>query len=96
MIKRYAIDFDNTLTIGDNKPWLEDDRPIPNKKNIEIVNNLFYKGNTIIIHSSRPWEFSRKTVAWLIEQGVLFHGIYFGKVTAHYYCDDRNINLEDI
>jgi len=73
--KRFAIDFDNTLTVGDNKPWLEDDRPTPNKKNIEIVNQLFFKGNTIIIHSSRPWEFARKTVAWLIENRVLYHNM---------------------
>lgn len=93
--KRYAIDFDNTLTVGDNKPWIEDDRPIPNKKNINIVNQLFFKGNTIIIHSSRPWEFARKTVAWLIEYGVLYHGINFGKVTAHVYVDDRNMSIKE-
>jgi len=93
--QRFAIDFDNTLTIGDNKPWLEDDRPTPNKKNIEIVNQLFFKGNTIIIHSSRPWEFARKTVAWLIENGVLYHGVNFGKANAHVYVDDRNMSIKE-
>jgi len=93
--KRYAIDFDNTLTVGDNKPWVEDDRPKPNKKNIEIVNQLFFKGNTIIIHSSRPWEFARKTVAWLIENEVLYHGINFGKANAHVYVDDRNMSIKE-
>ena len=74
---------------------MEDDRPIPNKKNIETVNQLFFNGNTIIIHSSRPWEFARKTVAWLIENEVLYHGINFGKANAHIYVDDRNMSIKE-
>lgn len=94
-LKRFAIDFDNTLTIGDSKPWLNDDKPKPNKRAIEIVNKLFYEGNTIIIHTSRDYDFARNTVAWLIENGVRYHGLYFGNLCAHVYVNDRNMSIEE-
>ena len=87
--KLYAVDFDGTLTMGDNKWWEEGNNPIPNKKNIDKVNKLYIQGNYIIIFSARPWEVARKTVAWLIANGVRFHGINFNKMAAYKYIDDR-------
>lgn len=90
--KRYAIDFDNTLTIGDTNWWEDYCIPIPNKENIDRVNKLYMEGHTIIIHSARPWEVARKTVAWLILNNVKFHGINFNKMSANCYIDDRAEN----
>jgi len=89
MRKMIAVDFDNTLTIGDNEWWTEE-RPVPNKEAIDKINNLYIEGNYIVIFSARPWEVARKTVAWLIENGVRFHGVNFNKMSASMYIDDRS------
>ena len=94
MRKLIAVDFDGTLTIGGNKWWEDDNRPVPNKKAIERVNNWYIEGHYIIIFTARPWEVARKTVAWLIEHGVRFHGINCNKVAAAIYVDDRSENWE--
>lgn len=91
MRKLYAIDFDNTLTIGDCK-WWNGDEPIPNRTNIERVNELYIKGNYIIIFSARPWKVAQETIAWLIKYNVRYHGINFNKMSASIYVDDKSEN----
>ena len=95
MMKRLAIDFDGTLTVGDNKWWEDDSDPKPNLEMIKKVNEKFIQGHTILIFTARPWEVARKTVAWLIKYGVRFHGVNFNKMPAHVYVDDRMKSLED-
>lgn len=91
MMKRIAVDFDGTLTMGDNKWWEDDNDPTPNLEAIKKTNDLYIQGHTIIIFTARPWEVARKTVAWLIKQGVRFHGINCNKMAAHQYIDDRMV-----
>jgi len=93
MRKMIAVDFDNTLTIGDNEWWTEE-RPIPNRVNIERINHMYEGGDYIVIFTARPWEVARKTVAWLIENGVRFHGVNFNKMAASKYIDDRSEKYE--
>ena len=90
MRKLIAVDFDGTLTMGDNKWWEEGNRPVPNKEAIEKVNQMYIEGHYIVIFTARPWEVARKTVAWLIENGVRFHGINMNKIAAAKYIDDRS------
>lgn len=90
-----AVDFDDTLTLGGNK-WWENEESIPNFKMIELVVQQYIKGNTIIIHTGRPWNAAALTVAWLIKYGVRFHGIMCGKLLADVYLDDKALNVEDV
>lgn len=84
------IDFDGTLTTG-GRFWT-DDKVLPNKKVIDWVNKEYKKGNVIIIFTARPYELMRKTVAWLIEHEVKYHGLNFDKPGAQMYLDDKAMN----
>lgn len=88
------VDFDGTLTTG-GRFWTNDVHP-PNQKMIDWVNNEYHKGNVIIIFTARPYETMRKTVAWLIEYGVKYHGINMDKPGAQMYIDDKSINPNEL
>ena len=88
------VDFDGTLTQG-GRFWT-DDKILPNQRIINWVNGEYRKGNVIIIFSARPYELMRKTVAWLIENGVKYHGLNFDKTGANRYIDDKAINPNDL
>lgn len=83
------VDIDGTLTKGENKHWEQE--PVPDKEMIETVNNLYKKGNHIIIWTARSWDSVRKTVAWLEKHGVWYHGIRMNKGGADLYIDDKTI-----
>ena len=93
--KLIAVDFDGTLTTGEGK-WWKDDPIFPNKKMIDWVDKMYKKGHVIVIHSARPWSVSAKTVAWLIEQGIRYHGVNFEKMSADIYIDDKAVNIKDV
>ncbi len=88
------IDFDGTLTEG-GRFWT-DDKILPNQRIIDFVNQQYRKGNVIIIFTARPYEAMRKTVAWLIEHGVKYHGLNFDKPGAQMYLDDKATNPNSI
>ncbi len=88
------VDFDGTLTLG-GRFWTKDEI-LPNKKVIDWVNNKYREGNVIIIFTARPYELARKTVAWLIEHGIKYHGLNFDKPGAQIYVDDKSINPENL
>jgi len=96
MVEREIImvDFDDTLTLG-GRFWT-DDKILPNQKVIDWVDKQYRKGNVIIIFTARPYEIMRKTVAWLIEHGVKYHGLNFDKPGAQCYLDDKSINPKDM
>lgn len=93
--KLIAIDLDGTLSIGEC--WNETDKPEPFRNRIEFVNKLYKKGAHIIIYTARFPSMYQMTYSWLIENGVLFHGIAMGKKPgADLYIDDKCININDI
>lgn len=89
------VDFDGTLTTG-GRFWVADEVHPPNQKMIEWVNKEYRKGNCIIIYTARPYEVMRDTVAWLIKNGVMYHGINMDKPGATKYVCDKSINPKDM
>jgi len=92
--KLYAIDMDGTLTNGER--YWNGEKITSNQKMIDWVNKKYKEGHIIIIYTARPYEEIRKTIAWLIENKVMYHGINMDKMGADYYIDDKVINVEDI
>jgi Predicted sugar phosphatases of the HAD superfamily len=100
----YAVDFDGTLHLG---KWPE--IGAPNIELIEFLKKTQAAGDKVILWTCRAGERLGAAVAWCSEQGLEFDAInqnlqenidYWGndsrKVYAHYYIDDRNLNIEQI
>lgn len=82
----YYVDLDGTLTTG-GVFW--EGRPEPNLAAIRGVKKLYEQGNIIIIWTARHWEDAPHTVAWLLENGVPYHGMFMNKGGASMYIDDN-------
>ena len=92
--KLIAVDLDGTLCEG---VFWGDTEPEPIKKRIEYFNGLYRKGAHIIIYTARQPKFFTQTMAWLIKNGVMYHGITMQqKCGADLYIDDLVININDI
>jgi len=100
----YAVDFDGTLHLG---KW-----PEIGEANLELIGFLQRTqaaGDKVILWTCRAGERLEVAVQWCEEQGLVFDAVnqnlqenieYWGndsrKVYAHYYIDDRNLNIEQI
>ena len=81
------IDLDGTLTNGEVF-W--ETRPTPNKEMCKYVRKLYYSRKyIIIIWTARRWNDAQKTVGWLIENNIPFHGILMEKGATDIYIDDK-------
>ena len=93
---RYCFDIDGTLCTKTRSQYKEA-RPI--QKIIDMINDLYDQGHTIIIHTARgqssgiDWE--EFTIQQITEWGVKFHEFYYGKPSADYYIDDRAVKISD-
>ena len=87
---RYVFDFDGTIVNTD----LEYNILSVDKKMVEKINNLYYKGHTVIIWTGRHWDKLDLTKKQLEKIGVGFHTLLMAKPTADYYIDDRAMDPE--
>lgn len=90
----YCFDLDGTLCVDTNGQY-EKAKPIIERVN--IVNNLYDNGNTIIIETARgsvtKKDWYEITETQLIKWGVKYHSLRVGnKIYADYYIDDKGIN----
>lgn len=89
---KYVIDLDGTLCTQEKDYSFA--KPIENR--IKKVNDLYNNGNVIIIFTARGSEtdidWSDTTLKQLREWGLKYHHLIFGKPSADYYIDDRNID----
>lgn len=91
--KLIAVDLDWTLTNWEF--WWGVDRSKPNVDRIEFINNLYKKGAHIIVYTARQPEMCATTMAWLIENWVMYHWLAFGKKCgASCYIDDKALHAE--
>lgn len=67
----------------------------PNKPAIKKVNELFNKGHTIILNTSRLWHDYESTVKWLKKHKVKYHTLIMAKPLGDAYIDDKNLSLEE-
>lgn len=69
--KVIAVDFDGTITLGDNYP----DLGIVNKKAIDVINKIKKRGHEIIIWTCRD--------SWIIEETLNEHGIMYDAINEN-------------
>ena len=87
------IDVDGVLTNGE---LFWEERPTVNKEMAKFVRQAYYSCKyVIIIWSARLWHDTSKTVAWLVENDIPFHGIMMQKGATDFYIDDKCINYLD-
>lgn len=88
-LKWLAVDFDGTL--AESMPDYSIGPPIT--ENIAKLLKCSEKGYKIIIHTARHWEEYKPIEEWLDQYNVPYKAIVCGKVLAHRYIDDRNIDI---
>jgi len=94
------VDIDGTLTNashrqhlvqGSNKNWMKFYEGMvadtPHEDIIQIVNNWYFNGATILLCSGRPSEYRLLTKMWLENHLVNYHELYMRK-TKDYRSDD--------
>lgn len=94
---RIAVDVDSTLTTGDGTPWWED--PLgsePNDRAVELVDELYRRGNTIIVWTARPWRVAGETAAWLTANDIRYHGLRMSKGSGDVYLDDKALDASEL
>lgn len=97
-MKIIYVDIDETICLTPNSRKYEDAVPI--KENIEKINKLYDKGNTIVYWTARG---SRKQINWydltykqLNQWGVKFHELRVDKPYYDLFIDDKSIDIKNI
>lgn len=94
---RIAVDVDRTLTTGNGTPWWEDALGSePNERAVELVDELYKRGHTIIVWTARPWRVADETAAWLTANGIRYHGLRMSKGSSDVYLDDKALDASDL
>ena len=102
---RVLIDIDGILCeqVEVRSAWKVFDA-LPRYRNIEMVNDLYRKGNTIILYTARVGREldaegiseEAETIKWLRKHEVLYHKIVFNKPWCDWFVDDRATTLEEL
>lgn len=89
------VDFDSTLTVGEGDPWWVDrlDEE-PREEMIEVVNDLYKQGHTIIIYTARREEVRDETKYFLKKWNVMHHALVMEKPGYAMLIDDKAISDE--
>ncbi len=96
----FCFDIDGVLGEKTDIKYMDGDysKNTPNKPFIQICNELYDSGNTIVIHTARGSgtgkDWAEITKKQLEKWGVKYHKIYFGKPAADYYVDDKAMTRE--
>jgi hypothetical protein len=97
-MKVIYVDIDETICKTPQSRKYEDAEPI--FSNIEKINKLYDKGNTIVYWTSRG---SRKQINWydltfkqLNLWGVKFHELRVDKPYYDLFIDDKTLRIEEI
>lgn len=97
-MKIIYVDIDETICLSPESRKYEEAQPIV--KNINKINKLYDKGNTIVYWTSRG---SRKQINWydltknqLDSWGVKYHEIRVDKPYYDLFIDDKTLRIEEI
>lgn len=89
------VDYDNTLTTGEGEPyWVEPLDDHPRWEMVELVNDLYKQGHTIIIYTARSRDTRDETEYYLNKWRVMHHGLIMEKPGFDFLIDDRAISDE--
>lgn len=93
---RIAVDFDNTITQGTgSKYWVDPYDMHPNYDVIDIVEQLYYDGHTIIVYTARHEDVRAETKHFLEKWDVPYHALRMEKLGYDVLLDDRTVNPFD-
>lgn len=92
----YCFDLDGTICTNTEGNY---DSAKPYIPIIKRINNLYRKGNSILIYSARGSttgiDWIEKTKKQLDRWGVKYHSLFFGKPNADLFIDDKGIKVSD-
>lgn len=86
----FEFDIDGTLLTQGSPGKYETCKPLPGA--VEIVNNLYDLGHTIILNTARHWKYFDLTYNSMKQMGFKFHSLIMGKINATIICDDRAVS----
>ncbi len=89
----FSIDIDGIICENNNFENYKISKPI--KENIKKINELYDKGNTIILNTARLEEDRYITIEWLYYNKVKYDVLLMNKIRADFYLDDRNITIKE-
>jgi uncharacterized HAD superfamily protein len=94
---KIAVDLDGTLTTETNG-WDDESclHATPNQKMIDVVNQAWRDGHTIIIYTARRWSRREATIYWLQKNDVKYHTIEMQKLNFDVLIDDKAYNVKDL
>ncbi len=79
------------------EPWYEDGiGPEPNDRAVELLDELYRHGHTIIVWTARAWRVADEAAAWLTANGVRYHGLRMSKGSTGVYLDDKTVDAVDL
>ena len=90
-----AVDIDGTIT--KESCWNREQvlKATPNRKLIEMINDLYCKGYAIILYTCRGDSVIPATRCWLKENHVKYHALNNNKLWADIYLDDKGISPDN-
>ena len=92
----YCFDIDETIC---NSQELDYSKATPILERIQKINQLHSQGHTIKLYTARGSktgiDWSEITKYQLLNWGLSFHELHFGKPFADFYVDDKAINESD-
>lgn len=95
-MSNYFIDYDGTLTTDEGEPyWVDPLDDYPREEMIELVNDLYNKGNTIVIYTARREEVREEVEYYLNKWDVKYHALRMEKPGFDLLIDDRAISDEE-
>lgn len=93
---KYVIDIDNTICTQENN--YKDAKPFMDR--IEKINKLYDDGHKIVFLTARGTEtgidWRDITESQFKKWGVKYHQLLFGKPSADFYIDDKNLKLNEV
>lgn len=96
--KTFVFDIDGV--IASITPSNDYKQAGPLRKNIQRINRLFDAGNRIILLTARGYvtkiDWAETTRRQLVEWGVRYHELHFGKPAADFYIDDKMLGLAEL
>ena len=96
MSKLIFVDFDKTLSTGEGEPhWVDPLDDEPREDMIELVNNLFKKGCTIVVYTARDEDYREETEYFLKKWDLMYHALRMEKPGFDLLIDNRAMSHMD-
>ena len=96
----FVIDIDDTIVACEKVKCsrcgrITYENPIIDEEEIERINALYYRGETIILYTGRNWDAYLKTVEMLSMIDVKYHELVMGKPQGIYVDKDARTSLKE-